>query len=94
VDSDRLARLGAALDTTTFDRYLPYAIALGVEHVWARRFDALLSPPGAVGAVRGPAFAWFVTPAGEAPAEDPAGFVQELTKALGGEHSADRRPAG
>jgi hypothetical protein len=94
VDSDRLARLGAALDTTTFDRYLPHAIALGVEHAWARRFDALLSPPGAVGAARGPTFAWCVTPAGETPAEDAAGLAKELTEALQGVHAADRRPAG
>jgi Predicted membrane protein (DUF2207) C-terminal domain/Predicted membrane protein (DUF2207) N-terminal domain len=90
VDADRLARLGAQADPTTFDRYLPHAIALGVEHAWARRFRALLSPPGAVGAVRNPPSAWCVAPAGEAP-EDPAGLAKELTEALGEAHAATLR---
>jgi hypothetical protein len=94
VDSDRLARLGADADTTTFDRYLPHAIALGVEHAWARRFTALLSPPGAVGAVRGSPSVWCVTPAGELPADDPAGLANELTDALGGAPSRFRAPDG
>jgi hypothetical protein len=87
VDTDRLARLGAAADMTTFDRYLPYAIALGVENAWARRFTALLSPPGAVGSVRGLTSAWCVTP-GDLAAANPAGLARELTEALGRTHAA------
>jgi hypothetical protein len=95
VDADRLARFGASPDATTFDRYLPHAIALGVDQVWARRFGALLSPPGAVGAVRGSGSAWCVTQSGDATIEDPTGLANELTQVLGrpavGNGSATRR---
>jgi len=42
VEGDRLARLPADL----FERCLPYAIALGVEHHWANAFSGVaLGPP-------------------------------------------------
>jgi hypothetical protein len=44
VEGDRLARLPQTPET--FERLLPYAIALGVEHHWATRFaDVYRTPP-------------------------------------------------
>jgi len=43
VDKDRLATLAANEQTpATFEKYLPYAVALGVEHAWAARFADVL----------------------------------------------------
>jgi Predicted membrane protein (DUF2207) len=41
VDSDRLKRM----PPDTFEKYLPYAMALGVEQVWARKFEGLIKDP-------------------------------------------------
>jgi uncharacterized membrane protein YgcG len=43
VDKDRLATLAATEQTpAVFEKYLPYAVALGVEHAWAARFADVL----------------------------------------------------
>ncbi len=48
VDADRLKRM----PPDTFEKFLPYAMALGVEHQWAQAFAGIVtSPPG-----------WFVGP--------------------------------
>lgn len=50
VDADRLKRM----PPDTFEKYLPYAMALGVEHHWAQAFAGIVKdPPG-----------WYVAPAG------------------------------
>lgn len=50
VDADRLKRM----PPDTFEKFLPYAMALGVEHHWAQAFTGLIqSPP-----------AWYVGPGG------------------------------
>ncbi len=50
VDADRLKRM----PPDTFERYLPYAMALGVEHHWAQAFAGIIqSPPS-----------WYVSPNG------------------------------
>ncbi|HEY6348456.1 MAG TPA: DUF2207 domain-containing protein [Candidatus Angelobacter sp.] len=41
VDADRLKRM--PLDT--FEKYLPYAMALGVEHRWAKAFEGIVQNP-------------------------------------------------
>ena len=41
VDADRLSRLSA----DSFEKYLPYAMALGVEHRWAQAFKGIIQPP-------------------------------------------------
>lgn len=41
VESDRLERLPANL----FEKFLPYALALGVEHHWERNFAGIAKPP-------------------------------------------------
>jgi hypothetical protein len=41
VDRDRIARMPA----DTFEKYLPYAMALGVEHNWAQAFAGIVQQP-------------------------------------------------
>jgi uncharacterized membrane protein len=41
VDADRLKRM----PPTTFEKYLPYAMALGVEHHWAQAFAGIVKDP-------------------------------------------------
>jgi uncharacterized membrane protein len=41
VDADRLKRM----PPDTFEKYLPYAMALGVEHRWAKAFEGLIQNP-------------------------------------------------
>jgi uncharacterized membrane protein len=41
VDAERLKRL----PPTTFEKYLPYAMALGVEHHWAQAFAGIVKDP-------------------------------------------------
>jgi uncharacterized membrane protein len=50
VDADRLK----AMPPSTFEKFLPYAMALGVEHHWAQAFAGIIKdPPG-----------WYAAPAG------------------------------
>src|ERR1039457_3089349 len=41
VDADRIKRM----PPDTFEKFLPYAIALGVEHHWAQAFDGIVKDP-------------------------------------------------
>ena len=41
VDADRLKRM----PPDTFEKYLPYAMALGIEHIWAQKFAGLIKDP-------------------------------------------------
>jgi uncharacterized membrane protein YgcG len=50
VDADRLKRM----PPDTFEKYLPYAMALGVEHQWAQAFAGIVKDPPA----------WYVSPNG------------------------------
>jgi hypothetical protein len=40
-----LGRVGTSPSVETFERYLPYAIAFGVEKSWARAFEGIYSKP-------------------------------------------------
>jgi len=52
VDGDRLTMMGAPIKTPElFERFLPYAVALGVEHAWANQFSQVLA--AAAGAQQG-----------------------------------------
>jgi uncharacterized membrane protein YgcG len=56
-ERERLDRLTPPEDTPElFERYLPYAIALGVENRWAKRFAAVLAAAAAQGQQ---GFAWY-----------------------------------
>lgn len=50
VDADRLKRM----PSDTFEKFLPYAMALGVEHHWAQAFAGIIKDPPS----------WYVAPAG------------------------------
>ena len=50
VDADRLKRM----PPDTFEKYLPYAMALGVEHNWAQAFAGIVKDPPR----------WYVSPNG------------------------------
>ena len=50
VDADRLKRM----PPDTFEKYLPYAMALGVEHHWAQAFAGIIQDPPS----------WYVSPNG------------------------------
>ncbi|MGH9565990.1 MAG: DUF2207 family protein, partial [Candidatus Angelobacter sp.] len=43
VDADRLKRM----PSDTFEKFLPYAMALGVEHRWAKAFEGIIQNPPA-----------------------------------------------
>jgi uncharacterized membrane protein YgcG len=52
VDADRIKQM----PSDTFEKFLPFAMALGVEHHWAQAFDGIVKDPPR----------WFVSPAGYA----------------------------
>jgi uncharacterized membrane protein len=53
VDADRLK----TMPPTTFEKFLPYAMALGVEHHWAQAFAGIVKDPPS----------WYVAPGGYVP---------------------------
>ena len=61
-----------------FERYLPYAIALGVENRWAQRFAAVLAAAAAQGQQQG--FAWYSGT--NHPWDDPTGFADSVGSSL------------
>jgi uncharacterized membrane protein len=64
VDADRLKRM----PPDTFEKYLPYAMALGVEQRWAQAFkDIVREPPS-----------WYVAPAGYSYAWNPIFFANSM----------------
>ena len=71
-ERERLDRMHPPKDTPElFERYLPYAIALGVENRWADRFAGVLAAAAAPGRSQG--FAWYSGIS--SPWNDPGGFV-------------------
>jgi uncharacterized membrane protein len=79
-ERDRLDRMQAPQDTLQlFERYLPYAIALGVENRWADRYTGLLAAAAAApGAAQG--FAWYS--GSSSPWDDTGGFVDSIGSSL------------
>jgi uncharacterized membrane protein len=59
-DADRLDRMTAPDGTPeVFERFLPYAIALGVENRWAERFKDVIVPQDAGAAAAAASPAWY-----------------------------------
>jgi uncharacterized membrane protein YgcG len=79
-ERDRLDRMQAPKDTLQlFERYLPYAIALGVENRWADRYTSLLAAAAAApGGAQG--FAWYS--GSHSPWDDTGGFVSDIGSSL------------
>lgn len=77
-ERDRLDRMTPPADTPElFERYLPYAIALGVENRWADRFQGVLAAAAAQGQQ---GFAWYS--GSSSPWSNPGGFVDSVGSSL------------
>jgi uncharacterized membrane protein len=61
-----------------FERYLPYAVALGVENRWADRFAAVLAAAAVQGRQQG--FAWYS--GSSDPWNNPGSFVSTMGSSL------------
>ena len=81
-ERERLDRMQGPEDSLQlFERYLPYAIALGVENRWADRYTGLLAAAAATpGAHQG--FAWYS--GSSDPWNDTGGFVDSIGSSLAG----------
>ena len=64
VDADRLK----VMPPTTFEKFLPYAMALGVEHHWAQAFSGIVKDPPQ----------WYVGPGGYVGAFNPIFFSSSM----------------
>lgn len=77
-EGERLDRMTPPKDTPElFERYLPYAIALGVENRWAERFSGVLAAAAAQGQQ---GFAWY-SGHGD-PWNDPGSFADTVGSSL------------
>ena len=79
-EAERLDRMQAPKDSLQlFERYLPYAIALGVENRWADRYTGLLAAATAApGATQ--TFGWYS--GSSSPWNDTSGFVDSIGSSL------------
>jgi uncharacterized membrane protein YgcG len=76
---ERLDRMTAPDDTPEiFEKYLPYAIALGVENEWADRFRGVLAAASAQSGQQG--FSWYS--GSHSPWDDASGFVSDVGSSL------------
>ncbi|MDQ3245394.1 MAG: DUF2207 domain-containing protein [Pseudomonadota bacterium] len=77
-EGERLDRLHPPKDTPAlFERYLPYAIALGVENRWADRFRSVLAAAATQGQQQ---FGWYS--GSSSPWRDTGGFVGRVGSSL------------
>jgi uncharacterized membrane protein YgcG len=77
-ERERLDRMTAPQDTPeVFEKYLPYAIALGVENRWADRFAGVLAAAAAQGQQ---GFGWYS--GSSSPWSNPTGFVDTVGSSL------------
>ena len=77
-ETERLDRMQAPQDTLqVFERWLPYAVALGVENRWADRFAGQLAAAAAAGQT---GFGWYA--GSHSPWNDTGGFVNSIGSSL------------
>ena len=77
-EAERLDRMTAPQDTPElFEKYLPYAIALGVENHWANRFAGVLAAAAAQGRH---GFVWYSGSSN--PWQNPGGFAESVGSSL------------
>lgn len=90
-ERERLDRMTPPQDTPAlFEKYLPYAIALGVENRWAERFAGVLAAAAAQGQS---GFAWYS--GSSDPWTNPGGFADEVGSNLSDTiSSASTAPGG
>ena len=89
-ERERLDRMHPPQDTPElFERYLPYAIALGVENRWADRFAGVLAAAAAQGQQ---GFGWYA--GSSSPWDNPDGFADSVGSSLPAPSARPRpRPA-
>ena len=79
-EADRLDRMQAPKDSLElFERFLPYAIALGVENRWADRYTGLLAA-AATAPAASQGFVWYS--GSHSPWDDSGGFVDSIGSSL------------
>jgi uncharacterized membrane protein YgcG len=89
-ERDRLDRMTPPEDTPElFEKYLPYAIALGVENRWADRFAPVLAAAAAQGQQ---GFAWYS--GSNSPWSDTDGFTRSVGSSLASTVSSASTPPG
>ena len=93
-EGERLDRMTAPQETPElFEKYLPFAIALGVENRWAQRFEGVLAAASVHGQQ---GFAWYS--GSSSPWSDPGAFVgsvgSSLSSAVGSAASAPGSSGG
>jgi uncharacterized membrane protein YgcG len=82
-ERERLDRMQAPEDSLQlFERFLPYAIALGVENRWADRYTGLLAAAAAAPAASGAAQPFYWYSGSSSPWNDTGGFVDSLGSSL------------
>jgi len=82
-EQDRLDRMQAPKDSLQlFERFLPYAIALGVENRWADRYTGLLAAAAAAPAAGGPGPGFYWYSGSHSPWDDTGGFVNSLGSSM------------
>jgi len=80
-ERERLDRMTAPEDTPeVFEKYLPYAIALGVENRWADRFQSVLAAAAATPGAQQQGFLWYSGHGN--PWDNPTGFVNDVGSTL------------
>jgi uncharacterized membrane protein YgcG len=78
-ERERLDRMTPPADTPEiFEKFLPYAIALGIENRWAERFASVLAAAQAQGQQQG--FLWYS--GSRNPWDNPTGFVDSMGSSL------------
>ena len=89
-ERERLDRMHPPEDTPEiFERYLPYAVALGVENRWADRFEGVLAAAAARGQQ---GFAWYS--GSRDPWNNPGSFVNTVGSSLASTISSASSAAG
>ncbi|HEY6274544.1 MAG TPA: DUF2207 domain-containing protein [Terriglobales bacterium] len=94
VDGDRINRTSPLAKTPElFERYLPYALALGVEHAWAQQFSQVLAAAAEASSQgsRGYSPSWY-SGAGVA-AFSPADFTSSFSDSFSGAVSSASTPS-
>ena len=80
-EAERFDRMQAPEETLTlFEKYLPYAIALGVETRWADRFQSQIAAAMASPAAQGTAMGWYS--GHSSPWDDIGGFTSSIGDSL------------
>ena len=91
VDSDRINVMNPTNQTpAVFERFLPFALALGVEHAWAEKFSQVLASAGAGGDGARYSPSWYT---GGISSFSPADFTSSFSESFSTAVSSSSAPA-